>query len=484
MKLITLNNKDNAGRFTTYFQEPITLREKSKVALLNASLNMSENVIEINATNKRITLNIGKVVPYTFIANIDLTEGIYTRKTITEELMNKLNSLPINTSTNGLCFNVSLVDEKINITFGQQPATTFGLDSSRIGYERGMKDVTLAGNKVLPHSRRKSTKLANAYNAALLTKFPFINGVGRFRAEFTGMSAPPAADDMINSIIGLTTISNLNTPPYDSRNYVYGVMIQSATTGNYYLPIKDGIVQPPSTNIVYIPGDIVKLILVNGALSIVYERAGATRQIASFPYKFSDAQILYGMITLYQTEAAARGIYFTQSPFFTEFNETIRYSLNAGDGLVRHNNQPDDEDGELGADIDNFIELVMNVRTVKLLGFTKSPTPLNGQTGTFKADKIMLNENLPNNIKILLEDGLIIESYDGLSGLRENILISLPSVNYVNTNIEYSREQPIFIDIGNLKAITLNRITVRIVDFQNNEIEPLPYEANLTLLFD
>jgi hypothetical protein len=94
--------------------------------------------------------------------------------------------------------------------------------------------------------------------------------------------------------------------------------------------------------------------------------------------------------------------------------------------------------------------------------------------------KISLN-NLPNNLKIMLKN-MQLSSYDSYSRDREDILMSLPTINYENNRVSFNMAYPVFIDINNAEPMNLNQLIIELKDFKNEYIEVEKDDFDLTLL--
>jgi hypothetical protein len=98
----------------------------------------------------------------------------------------------------------------------------------------------------------------------------------------------------------------------------------------------------------------------------------------------------------------------------------------------------------------------------------------------YGSNKISIN-NLPSNLKILLKN-MQLESYDNYSGEREDILMSVPAINFAGNRLVYEASNPVFIDINNSNEMNLTQIYIELKDFKGKYIPILKEECDLTLL--
>jgi hypothetical protein len=121
---------------------------------------------------------------------------------------------------------------------------------------------------------------------------------------------------------------------------------------------------------------------------------------------------------------------------------------------------------------------------LELLGFVKSPSAKpDQQNGIFLGNNPLQDAHIPENLKVILNN-VKLDSYDGIKNKRENILLSLPVLAYQGSKILYDRAVPIYLDLKNKDAFTLNSVDLSLVDYNDRPIALKPNQCDMTLLFN
>jgi hypothetical protein len=94
--------------------------------------------------------------------------------------------------------------------------------------------------------------------------------------------------------------------------------------------------------------------------------------------------------------------------------------------------------------------------------------------------KLSIN-SLPNNLKIMLKN-MQLESYDSYSGDREDILMSIPTLEFLNNRVSFNISNPVFIDINNAEPMNLTQLGIELKDFKGKYIEVEKEDFDITLL--
>jgi hypothetical protein len=116
----------------------------------------------------------------------------------------------------------------------------------------------------------------------------------------------------------------------------------------------------------------------------------------------------------------------------------------------------------------------------KLYGYDVDNIVTTAAKYSFLADDTLSEVHLPNNLNIYLLN-MQLESYDNYKGDREDILMSLPALNYINNRFIYSGI-PIFIDINNIEAMNLTQLYIELKEYDGTYLKTIQNGCDMTLL--
>ena len=175
--LVHINNLDQTnGVIHAHFQDNILIKPYSKIALYNLSLEINDRTFIINETNDRFRM---KLTQTGAVYDVELDHGLYTLDNFASELNHALNGcFPSDGGARtGFQFNVEWDDDDDNfkIQFNRIPATSNWYYVVTLAFDR----TTFTHNVVADgglHSFQKNT--ADAWDAAIMTQYPFIAGTG------------------------------------------------------------------------------------------------------------------------------------------------------------------------------------------------------------------------------------------------------------------------------------------------------------------
>jgi len=115
------------------------------------------------------------------------------------------------------------------------------------------------------------------------------------------------------------------------------------------------------------------------------------------------------------------------------------------------------------------------------LGFSKSIHRTQLNRHTFKGNNSLDSSNTPNSIVIELPS-LSLDSYDGKSSQRKNIIAVIPTLNQVNNRLTFYAQNPIMLDMNNDYEFNIRKISCRILDLDDAVLLLEQPGAEITLL--
>lgn len=485
-KLVKLNNINQTdGQFENIFHEPITIEKNAKVALLNACVEIDLKNIEVTDQNHNgIQFKTADGLPANSV--VHLTNGIYTASAFVEMLEARMNATlvyqpsnpPVNhplSSDVGFQWKVSLdSNHRINIIYDRNA-------------RNGVKNYDAAFVKNINVINTNYTRDAvTDWNAGSVSEKTFCEGASLL--EFTRRTAGNVAlpEDHQHIIGLLPTHYEEQLSDFTLSQYHYAVINQQIG-GNWVYVCKyknpDGTFGTFNSNVQ--PADhIVGLMLTGGRLLFYYRDYTADFSVVGnitvlHQMDWNYPQHLYGGFSIYTAGSNVKGPKMWSNPYDGFQTNFENYAFQE----LAEKLQPESSDPNLGA-IRSRVRLILNDEAMKLLGFDATP-PLkpDQRNGVFLAIHPLPDVHIPENLKVILNN-VRLDSYDGIKHRRENILLSLPILAYQDSKILYDRAIPIYLDLKNTNAFTLNSVDISILDFNDNPIKMLPYQCDMTLLFD
>lgn len=481
VKLIKINNKESTnGRIIANFDNLI-IEPNSQIALLNSSITVQDRFIEVNDSNKKITTSIKAG------SNIDaeLTVGIYNINEFCSMLQKTLNSTlkfvdnvnnaqaVADLTSNGFQWKVNVNDEnKLYISFNRVERWEINVS----GYLNNMTETDSTTN--IPHSGNTKYKIfqkssnTDAWDSFIIGNKFFTNGCGALIYK--------SAKESNKFLFGLTKNNYKNYTEITPTDIEIGCYTVPGGNDNVILvyPNLDGSQATEDSGITISQSKKLYLILSEGKLTFAHKDTNATDPLINLKqieWSYDSNNKYIPVMSLY-TQPTAPTAADGKVSSFTYYPDPYHYIT---DIFSKYDEQTDNM-------IENFD-----------LTSTKVEIDFNGNQSLYGYDVPNLSEdkvkqswlgktslktfNLPSNLNMYVKN-LQLESYDNYTGEREDLLMSLPTLNFKDNRFVYERPQPIFIDINNLDPMNLNQIHVDLKEFDGTYLNTTKEGCDITLL--
>ncbi len=478
MKLIRLTTENAEGEFDVNFKSEIELKENSKIALQNASINTNPDVFKVNQDHSIITFTIGgNVVEAELLSEeYDLQNYKDLYINITDELNSAIQIF------SGKLLGIQFLAEidtagKTNISFRSSPYNLLNV----VGGGGGIRG--LVSNSAVGTFFRTNNTDSIIDDAMFYSTHSFVKGQGVFRV-FLSRFNDTGADN--GFIMGLSDVepSSWGEPSLSNEQKTYSISITRTSDNggvwNYSYKDTGGVMvndsEDPSTLIEV--GDCMELSRSNGKIrGKIYKRNnGAT--IDLFEVDVDNTTPLYPLTSYRSRGSALRvsNVRFQADPYenpITNIQQTnfMWYDRN----ITAPRPQPH---------LSVNSSLSFQSRTIsEFLGYNLQNNNRSGVNHTYQADR-RFTLSIFNDTLIIVLESMELESYDGYDGDRKNILAVIPvSDNNPSRIIQYEPNTLNFIELKNIKKQSIRGIKGRILlaDLKKPSLLGL---TTITLLID
>lgn len=492
MKLIRLVTEDENSIFDNTFNDSLTLKPNSKIALQSLSIETENNVIEIDGSNDTITFG----VQLSFQKTITLDRGTYNKsnfKDLLTDIQVKLNEatgfnvladpdpFPVRRNL-GLQWKVE-VNSKNKISIGYQIGT-WGEYETYWDYNTAkVLRLTLSNGRTLYRLANEESDFTIDNDRSMLLPYYVSTGCSVVRCRtnrFTEDSYPTFQGGYIIAL-SRTDLSNKKPDEIVDSDISYGIHVTttSPNTVKRYYVIVDGVhslaggVLPNYEGNGDIRNDFQEIMINFDRVELnIYQNATGDlkNQIANFPYLAGEK--LYPLFILRGKNVDFNMVRTLVSPY--TFDPPIN---NSDVQLVGAPPIP------IRLPSENFLEMTIGLSN--FLGYDNPRYPRTGTIRVLEFDWIAENVFEPSEIAdaFLIELlNLKCESYDGFLNQRKNILAVIPKSN-VNGEVIYETNTPFFIDLNNANEILLRNIRCRVVR-PDYSVLPMRGLASMVLLID
>ena len=508
MKLLRLTSQDNKAYFDNTFNDDVVIPANSEVTLNSLSLELQPNTIEINALNDQITYQIKAGQG----ATISLDQVSYTANSAKLNMFNditaKLNqSLTGGTNENdasapptgialGMQFKAGVVDVNYPTATPKGYTGRFSI-SYAIKQERqlpksswSLDNVTSTGTTNATLYKRDADGTDHTADARAVSLYPITKGCGHARAT---LETYDGTGDITSRgvFIGITTEKEATTRaecefgvqyPYEEGN----LTIYHAGSAT-------------STSTSTITGAVASIEIYNGyAYGVYYEPNGDgtfTRYFADDDPLAEDTEAqnelslgtqgeqtnYYVMYIFYGAEDETRVNYTIWNPDAWNNSPATSHTIQVTDGALP----------QVGRSPGNgYLEMHPSLSTY--LGYTHNRLPISGVDLLGKPLQFWVSQE--QFAGVVRADSYYVElltmnldSYDGYSKGRKNILAVIPQLEQATTThnenvVIYQPSYPVFLDLNNEAPITLRTIRARILFADGSDIET-QHLSVMTLLF-
>lgn len=508
MKFIRLvsNPQEDEGILDNEFNQDIQISENSQIAYRSIAIELNTEIFEVTPENNKISYQ-SNINDSTTLNTALLNEQTYSASNpdeILNDLQDKINeSLLYNSKNIGTQFQVIKKDGKTRIESKFSPNSVKVLRanfSGNFGYT--LNDSSIAANGNISSSSSQSDDRNILYSLQELGK-----GCSVFRTRIRNLTDNGAASNLNGFEIGLSDVNPSSWTTGASFTLSDAIKTFNVSLGkpteNYFYNDKisvnqDSGVTPKNTVIAtYTKNDIIEFRKVGLNLECrIFRDLEATANLLftcnlSTTYtasgQFKQNQPLYPYIILHGSSASCMLDGYTRC-FFDPFTSNVT-PLNNDVVTVEDIDQGNDHHG---LSIVPSISKPQNptkgefkffgIGLAVFLGFTQS---------IFRSetlDAFFIKHSETNFTAMQDYDNLVLElidiqldSYDGLSKGRRNILATIPTVKNQNNVIVNEANNLVFIDIKNTSPRNLRNIKCRILFGDLTPVNPIGL-TSVTLL--
>ncbi len=474
MKLLRLADDADDGTFNNMFNENIVLEPNSKVALQNISFTADTSELEITNENSLVTFqivnsfeNIAKLThrKYDSLNADDLLEDL-------EETMNA--SIKAVGGQLGCQVKVGLdTNNKCQIEIKQAKMRDFV--SSQI-----LTNVTT--NTANTIYKADSTSNVSTYTRFLTTKHAWGSGASQLRCRIQKYVDDNAEASKSGFIVGVSKIDP-TTQTLTNSDFVSAVRFTNNTTPYAYFT--NGV----ETITSYQPfkyssssirqNDVATITISEGKLQSELHRENNpnNEKIILDTIDYTSSTRLYPFIIYLggsdQIQTSLIGM--TLDPYLATSN-TSAENIQALPSIASQ--------GNMGlTQITTMSDSVQSFLGITSLPFPNPAVQVKNNHFVFKADNIFKHQNFSDAFIVELSN-VALDSYDGLSKQKQNILAIIPqSDNNNKRSVLYDAKQIVFIDLNNKERIYLRNIKCRILDNDRSVVNTRGLKT-MTLLFD
>jgi len=447
MKLIRLisSEENSTTAFENTFYEDIFIEPKSKIGLVNLSLTISDQNIDVNNTNNTFSFKTANARGERTVA---LTEGSYSQEGLVSELFKQMNSVLDATDT-FFMWKPILSSGKVIIQFNT---------SQRKACELTLNNMENYGDR---EYRREGGNQAT-FSSYAHTKLPITYGVGDHRISLFQNSDK-------DFIIGLFEIQPQPNSIFALENYDIAVY---NSAGKYNYKVND---VTTATDVDIANDDLIVFFSNEGQIECRVYNDDDDDQIFTTAYNFKNIYH-FGFST-----KNGNGVFFqkpeiTPDPFYKSDLHGITkvHELDDEYNFFDYSN----------LDVPNptVVSITLPSGLRELLGYTQAKYEIKQTSGKFPASKPLDVIHLPSSV--IVETDLVVNSYDGNTHRRRNILAVVPTLYQDDHNLVYQTDHPLMIEMSNTEARLFNSINVRILTIDENLIRVKSKGVSMTILIE
>ena len=425
-----MSNEDTTlSDYDNFFQESIYVKPNSKIGLLSLSMVLNDENINVDSTNNTFTFQTkGSADART----VTLTAGSYNKETLLTELERALSACLTTGDTTALSDIGYAIDTRISAS----------QDIIDIHVKKGTQVTTpmntnINCNKSAADKFSKTSGAADTWNAFGVSDLPNTNGCGVASATLTYSAAG----------VGKKAFYGLLKSGYDTANVTLDptssdVFVAILATGNQnYTIIDNGVVKEAQTLVASATDDVLSVETKDGKVYLYVDTLPNPTLLYSKTMDYTNAYDI--CISFKDTAFSLGNLEYYPSPF-------------------EYNPDPAPQASQMTLDFGNET-------TASFYGFKLTRISKVGIDVKFEGQESLDDLHIPSSIIVELPE-LPLQSYDGKANKRRrrNIIAVIPSLEEQNGyNMIYRNDNPIMVDLHNEQEGLLNRIRVRVMDFDD-----------------
>jgi len=426
MKLVRVLSKEDqaTASFSNLFTDQITISPYSQVALINASLSLTTITVNVNSGNNTFTFkNSDSGTQYTAALRV----GDYSSTSFLKELNRAINSrIPFASSGRNYQWSAS--------TAGNNVLSFFWANSK----SESLQDFEFTDGVIVNTSYNSGNPgiVGNATQGPLGKSFwyagndiPFTFGSGQFSAKINCIGG-----------FGLMKASNLPTDTMDDTYIVFGIFCNASQTYDVVINGTRTTTTETSTGTLN-PA----IVLSEGKVSFLKDTSGDKL--------IDDVNFTYDGSTL------------------VPFGQVQGQYNGSGTGILnmKWNRDPSVGFNSIGGQASKP-SMTLSPGSRSLLGFTTDlvTVPSQVKSTTFVGNNAIIDTTPPVSLSVELPQLGSMESYDGKTERRAQLVSVIPSLVKTNQDMSYNAPYPIFVDINNAYDLVLSSLEVRVLDSATN----------------
>jgi len=461
MKIIRLISESTGGLFDNTFNEDIVVEPNSSIALHSLTAEIDIEQITITAENDEIKFKMFQ--GDTEYKVLNAAHGVYNSSSFDNlftDITIKMNRLMSNRSGEiGFQWQIATQVDTKKVNFCNQ-AGEYVNPTNKISTKYAYTQASSTAGGVID---RFGGTVGN-YDSFLYFKAPNCKGASTLRAQIyrTGFTD--------GFIVGYTTTPyNSTTTVINPLDIKYG--IKCTAVGSNYITILNGIESPTTVQAQVVStgntsNDTMSIDIYNGMIEYNIGRAQANPvvNLLTLGDAYNHSADLFPVIIFLGAAGSARlqNVKFSCDPFYVISN-AINYEISLTGLPSGGNGQP------------AIRQLVFNdAELARYLGF-KATLYVSDPTNTitnFVSENAFSPADFSDSFVVELQN-LNIESYDGLTNKRRNLLHSIVQADVIRNRLTYTAPYPLFLSLNNQHKIVLRRIRARLL---REDLSP----ANLT----
>jgi len=451
MKIIRLVSQSTEGLFDNDFNEDIVVEPNSSIALHSLTAEIDIEQITVTAENDEIQFKMFQ--GDTEYKVLHATHGVYNSSSFSDlfnDITIKMNSLMSNRSGEiGFQWRVATQVDTKKVNFCNE-AGEYVNPTNKVSTKYAYTQAFSTAGGVID---RFGGTIGN-YDSFLYFKAPNCKGSSTLRAQIykTGFTD--------GFIVGYTTTPyNSNTTVINPLDIKYGIKC-TAVLANY-ITILDGIESPTTVPAAIVAtgdtsNDTMSIDIYNGKIEYNIGRGTANPvvNLLTLGDVYNHSTNLFPVIIFLGAGGDARlqNVKFSCDPFYVITNAVNFDSPLSG--------LPPAGNGQLAIRtlVFNDAELARYFG-FKATSYTSDPT---NTITNFISENAFSPADFSDSFVVELQN-LNIDSYDGLTNKRRNLLHSIVQADVIRNRLTYTAPYPLFLSLNNQHKIVLRRLRARIL---------------------
>lgn len=451
MKIIRLTSTNPKCIWDNYFNDELTIKKNSKVALHNISVELDLDEYTLNAQNNELQFDLNALGADNTLRSVSLEEGTYNRQNIGllfDDLTSKCNrALGTNQSEVGKEWDIGLSkDTKINFkcTLGDYIQPELPSYAKYLVFQ----NCAIINSRLQRTAGQEGTGDSNLYYKTAMAL-----GCSIFRIRISAQAYNPTS---LGVFMGVTS-SYVPARVMTSDQVKYGIRYLDSNTPYRFTTDGDEF----NSNISPELNDDVYILVQGGRVRGIVERANGTQNLLfSQPYNHKD--YLFPFVSMYGAQAD------TQIQI-NAVRMTSSYSYNQN---VQVERLPNTDATSVGfpspSNINTTQRIIFPIPSLaSFLGFKNLINNSYVQQVGLNMDisgnnQVNFLDNAPSYIVEL--QNVPLEFYDGATNQTKNYLYTFPNQEAeIIERLNYSTSYPVFLDVKSINDLNFKNVKARLI---------------------